>query len=604
MSKCQRTAVSVAPRRRPPAGRLFVAVSLFAALFAAPARANSDLPGEELTDERIFNSRLRHGDALTAAVDTLFRSAARIEHAWLEDAMKTWHAPPLSVQQAADETILPFGKGAVFIPRLTEVNSEPDVEIYDMSNNLAASGETGRSFVLSPGEYRVMLGSGTLRQRIAKPVRIEEGRSLPLIPNWSGLVIDIVDEQGIAIRGEYELVRIDEFDPYGRGYGASIELGETVRAWILKPGTYKILGVGEGYTTLTNFVTVRLLPGELTDFLLIQDPDNNFRIRGGGTVHLTPTTRLTSSWRFGANVGANVQLNVESDHQTDIGSNTFTMGFLLDSWLLYRKRPIEWSTRLRLDQSINITDNSLNNMINSPDRVLMSSIFIWRVLSWFGPYARAEFNTRLFDNRLKLGSHEYHFSFVDSHYYFNIGAGIDTSEVLTIEPGLSPLVFELGAGVNADLTTRRYFEARARVGFGSAYSRYADRYRVIDERRVRYNDIDSLEHKLLVANGIVLYPEQHIDIFEVGPQIALGAMVRIGAFASGEGEVKLFVPVVPELRITKPDVEFNATFSWRLSRILNLDYTYRQSLKQPAELDVPLHTSSHGIWLRLHYSSR
>jgi hypothetical protein len=579
-------------------------------LLAAAVLASSDLPGQELTDERIFSSRLRRGDAGAAALETEVRDAFRVGQSWLDDAMKTWNAPPLSVQQAADEVNIPFGKGGIFIPKLTETNSEPDVEILDMDDNLVGSGETGRAFALEPGEYRVMLGSGTARQRIVKRIRIEEGRTHPLIPDWCGLVIDVIDEQGIAIKGEYELVRIDEFDPYGRGYGASIELGETVRAWVLKPGIYKILGVGEGYNTMTNFVTVRLLPGELTNFLLIQDPENNYRIRGGGTVHLTPTMSLTSNWRVGANVGANLQLNAEVDHQveTDIGSsNSFTLGFLLDTWVLYRKRPVEWSTRLRLDQNINITDNNVENMINNPDRLLISSIFIWRILNWFGPYARAESSTRLFENRIRRGKNEIGFGFVDANYFYDDVAGIDTVQTFAIEPGFSPIIFELGAGLNADLTTRRYFESRARLGFGTAYSRYDDRYRVIEENRVRYTAADSLllaVQMLDVSNSIMLYPESRVNIFEIGPQMSLGMMVRIGAFASAEGEVKLFAPILPEQRITRPDYEINGTLSWRLSRILNLDYTYRQSLKRPAELDVPVHTSSHGIWLRLHYSSR
>jgi hypothetical protein len=356
---------------------------------------------------------------------------------------------------------------------------------------------------------------------------------------------------------------------------------------------------------------VRLLPGELTNFLLIQDPENNFRIRGGGTVHLTPTTELTSNWRVGANVGANVQINAETDHTAEIGSNSFTMGFMLDSWMLYRRRPIEWSTRLRLDQSININDNNIENMVNNPDRVLMSSIFIWRIFNWFGPYARAEFNTRLFDNKVRR-SNESGFGFLHHNtYIFNDTAGmnrngIDTSEVFSIEPGLSPIVLEIGAGVNADLTTRRYFEARARMGIGSAYSRYADRYRVVDERRVVYDTLnlpDSViqDQRILVSNSIMLYPESRINILEIGPQMAFSAMVRIGTVASAEGEVKIFTPVE---RLSKPDFEFNGTLSWRLSRILNLDYTYRQSLKQPDELEDPVHLSSHAIWLRLHYSSR
>ncbi|MCL2183907.1 MAG: DUF3078 domain-containing protein [Chitinispirillia bacterium] len=577
-------------------------LSIIACLLLAAAVYASGLPGQELTDERIHNSRLRRGDASAAAVDTVVRSAARTELSWIEATMNTWNAPSLAAQQSADETNIPFGKGGVFIPTMTEINSEPDIEVFDKNGNLVASGETGRSFALEPGEYLVTLGSGTAEQRIHKPVRVEEGRTLPLIPDWSGLLIDVVDEQGIALKGEYELVRIDEFDPYGRGYGASIELGETVRAWILKPGIYKILGAGEGYQTMTNFVTVRLMPGELTSFLLIQDPENNYRIRGGGTVHLTPSTKLTSNWLAGANVGANVQLNAETDHQANAGSsNSFTMGFMLDAWVLYRKKPVEWSTRLRLDQSLNITDNSIENMINNPDRVQMSSIFIWRILNWVGPYARGEFNTRLFQNRIRRSKNETGFVFVDENYFYT---GTDTVQVFTIEPGLSPTIFELGAGINADLTTRRYFEARVRAGFGTAYSRYDDRYRVIEENKVTYNSPDSLEQKLSAVNSIILYPEDRVNILELGPQMSLGATVRIGAVASAEGEIKLFAPVLPEQRITKPDIEVNGTFSWRLSRILNLDYTYRQNLKRPAELDVPVHTSTHGIWLRLHYSSR
>jgi hypothetical protein len=581
---------------------IFLPFLLCAFAAAAPP---PELPGEELTDRQVFQQKRNIGDAGAAAMGDAIARSARAERSWLEGAMETWNAPPLYMQQATDEVIIPYGKGGVFVPTYTEVNAEPEVEVFDLNDNLVATDQPGRTIMLEPGEYVVTLGSGSRQQRIVKNIRVDEGAAQPLIPDWSGLLIDVVDEQGIALKGEYELVRIDEFDPYGRGYGASIELGETVKAWILKPGVYKILGVGEGYNTLTNFVTVRLLPGELTTFLLIQDP-SDFRIRGGGTLHLTPTARLTSNWLFGLNVGVNTQFNSEIDHQTDLRANTFTLGGLLDAWLLYRRKPVEWSTRLRLDESINLTDDRLKDMVNNPDRLLVSSIFIWRLLTWFGPYARVESNTRIFANKLRR-SGESGFCFTDADYVFDGGKALDTSLVYNVEPAFSPFILELGAGVNFDLTTRRYFEARARLGFGSAYSRYNNRYRVIDGDKVKYaplNDSLLAEYKLIVANGIALYPEERVNILEVGPQVSLGATVRIGALGSAEGEVKLFAPVLPEQRLTTPDVEFSGTLSWRLHRSLNLDYTYRQSLKRPAELDEPVHTSSHGIWLRLHYSSR
>jgi hypothetical protein len=515
--------------------------------------------------------------------------------------MSTWNAPPLEAQQAADETIIPFGKGGVFVPRYTETNSEPDIEIFNIRGKRVGAMKTGGTFALEPGEYDIHLGSGSQQQRIVRRVLVVEGVVTAVSPNWSGLVIEVVDESGVALKGEYELARIDEFDPYGRGYGASIELGETVKAWILKPGIYKILGAGAGYSTLTNFVTVRLMPGELTSFLLIQDPDN-FHIKGGGTVYLTPATKLASNWHIGANIGANLLFNSELDHEADIGTNSLTVGLLFDMWLLYRKKPMDWSTRLRLDESFNIADNDPEHMISSPDRLVLSSIYIWRVLSWFGPYARAEFNTKFFDTKIRRNK-ETHFSFVDRDYAFDEARGTDTSQTFKTEPAFSPLIFELGAGVNADLTSWRYFEAKARLGMGSSYSRYDDRYRVIEADKIKYMTEDSVAQKALVANSIVLFPEDKVNIFEVGPQTSFSAVVRVGAFASVEAEIKLFAPVIPEPRFDKPDVDFNGTLSWRLSSLLNLDYTYRQNLRQPPELSVPVHTSSHGIWLRLHFSS-
>jgi hypothetical protein len=583
-----------------PPAILFVAVFL-SPLFSAPP---SDLPGEELTERQINEARRRRGGNQAARTldTTAVASVVSTERLWFDKAMDTWNAPRLSVQQSADEVIIPFGKGGIFIPKFTEMNIEPDVEVFDMSDNRIVSSETGRTILLEPGEYRVMVGSGSMRQRIVKNVNVVEGQTRPIIPDWSVLVIDVVDEHGMTLKGEYELVRIDEFDPYGRGYGASIELGETVRAWVLRPGLYKILGVGEGYNTLTNFVTVRLMPGEFTSFLLIQEPQK-FSIRGGGTIHLTPSTKLASNWSVGLNFGANIQLNTETDHQTDIETSTFTTGLLLDAWLLYRKKPMEWSTKLRFEEGINIIDNSFDDMINTPDRMILSSIYIWRLLNWLGPYGSAEFNTKFFETRVRRSTENW-FCFVDSSYVFNEAAGFDSSQTLVIEPALSPLIFEVGVGVSADFTSWRYFELRSRLGFGSSYSKYGDRHRIIENDKVEYTSPDSLAHKASVARSIVLFPEDKIDIFEVGPQAAISAMVRLGGVASAEGELKLFAPVLPEARLTRPDFEFNGTLSWRLSRILNLDYTYRQMLKQPTELNVPVHTSSHGIWLRLHYSSR
>ncbi|KMQ51848.1 hypothetical protein CHISP_1344 [Chitinispirillum alkaliphilum] len=571
-------------------------LSLFA--FNLNAAMPPDLPGEELTEDRLNQVRQRE-----QRVQSPQKEQQQDEKSWLSKIEETWDAPPMAEQQAADQRVIPFGKGAVFIPRFSDTYFEPDIEIIDSEGNYISSGETGRTYTLEPGNYFVLIGSGSHRQRIVRMVQIEEGRTFPLIPDWAGLMIEIVDENGLPFRGEYELARIDEFDPYGRGYGASPEMGENVRTWILRPGIYKIMGVGEGYTTLQNFVTVRLVPGEFTRFLLIQDSQSR-RIKGGGTVHITPSTSITPNWRYGANIGGNAQFNADIDHEKEIdpSSNSLILSLLLDTWINFRRKPFEWNNRLRIEEGFNISGWDLPNMVSTPDKLNMSSMFIWRFLPWLGPYSRLELTTSLFPSKLKL-SDENWFGFVDENYFFDSRAGFDSSKTFEVEPAFSPTIVDFGTGVNLDLTTTRFFESKMRVGAGSSYSVYQNRFRRVESGRVRFKPEDT-GYMDMVENSVILFPEERVSIFEFGPQGSISGMLRLGRFATAEAELKVFAPVAPVQRFTSPDLDFNSIISWRLTQSLTLDYTYRRFLKQPADLDIPERKSSHGIWLRLHYSSR
>jgi hypothetical protein len=91
---------------------------------------------------------------------------------------------------------------------------------------------------------------------------------------------------------------------------------------------------------------------------------------------------------------------------------------------------------------------------------------------------------------------------------------------------------------------------------------------------------------------------------EFGPQAALSTSLHIGRFAIASAELKIFTPVVPEMRITRPDFDLQTTLSWRLSRYVTLDYDYRYILVQPDNIDARVNTSTHRIWLRFSYSSR
>ncbi|HEX3019396.1 MAG TPA: hypothetical protein VHP36_03800 [Chitinispirillaceae bacterium] len=569
---------------------LLVANTLFAEL-------PSNLPGEEITHEYLKYSIKKDS--------TLFKSAplsVRDSSAWFESVQKTWDAPSLAEQMASDKVTVPLGKGGIFIPRFTIRGTEPDIEIVDAEGQVYASGEPGETQAVEPGIYFAILGSGTQRQKIVNKIKIEESKTVPLVPNWSGLVIETIDTNSTPFRGEYELVNITDFDPYGRGFGADPDRGDMVNTWILKPGTYKILGRGESFNTLVNFITVRLLPGELTKVLLIQNPEN-MKIISGGTVDITPGKAITSNWKYGANIGMTLQFNGETNrlekHKNSISSFLSTR---TNFWLRYNKTPYEWESSARLDEGFNLSDLDLSHLTTGPDELRIHSIFIWRFIPWFGPYCRAELRTNLLPHRISLDKSLYgQFCMVDDK---NAISTFDSlNQVKKLSAPFSPLTLDFGGGANFDAFDTRFFELKIQIGVGSSFNRFPDRYISISSNDIDTNSINP-QNSSLINNSIILRKEKKTRIFEFGPQSSLIGNVQLGRIGTAGAELKIFAPIVPEMRFKSPDFDFSATLSWRLARAVTLDYEYDWLLKQPENLDARLDKSTHNIWLRFSFSSR
>ncbi|MBD3315272.1 MAG: hypothetical protein GF344_05760, partial [Chitinivibrionales bacterium] len=333
-----------------PASYPVIVVLCFAVVLSA--RPPDPLPGKEITDEQYLDFVFPR-DSIVAAMPPSSPSSPT----WLDRAAETWPAPPLPQQLAADEHTIRMGMGAVFVPRMSAARLEPDVEILDKQGRIAARGRTGRKYSLLPGQYYVMQGSGPHNLRIVKPVTVTEGAVKPIVPDWCGLSIDVLDPNSVPFRGEYEIARMDDLEPFGRGYGRNEELGEKVKTWILPAGTYKIFGVGQSYNTMTNFVTVRLVPGEFVRFVLVQNPDD-LKILGGGAVTSEVTTAISPSWRYGVDLGGTVDFNATTDHMSSANSRTSSQtafSLLSNTRFNYDKAPFEWKTRFRLNLGMTLT---------------------------------------------------------------------------------------------------------------------------------------------------------------------------------------------------------------------------------------------------------
>jgi hypothetical protein len=578
-------------------------ISLYFCAINIIAELPADLPGDEVTQD--YMRWVLPKDTVLTSTD----NKNPISTPWYDKAAKTWDSPLLAEQMASDRAHIPLGKGGIFIPRFSDLYRTPDIDILNPKGEVVQTGPIGKTFSVEPGTYFVVLGSGSHRQRLVRQVVVEEGKATPVIPDWCGLTIETLDSNSVPFRGEYEIVRIDEFEPYGRGFGADPAIGEALTTWLLKPGTYKIFGRGQSFNTMKNFVTIRLLPGEYTKFLLIQRPDD-YTILGGGTLDMSPGTKLKSHWRYGANVGGTFFFSGQVDNnKTKYNTMNLNLDLRSNFWLTYNNAPYEWISDLLLDEGINVSDldffSKLNfkELINATDELRMTSLFIWRFLPWFGPYGRAEFSTNLFPRRLKREESKY------KEFYLMDGDSVnatdiwDSSSTFKLNNSFSPLMLEIGGGTNFDVVRMRTFEVKVRLGVASTMGNFPEKYENVSLSEIKYPNSDSLLVNHL-SSSIILKNKEKTTNVEFGPQTALSTSLHIGRFAVASAELKMFIPVVPDMRLKRPDFDLNTTLSWRLSRYITLDYDYRYILIQPENVDARVNTSSHRVWLRFSYSSR
>ena len=105
----------------------------------------------------------------------------------------TWIAPPARGQLERDPTMIPKGKGFIFVPTMTSAFNEPSFRIFQ-GNKAIAEASPGTGMLLSPGYYEVLIGTGTDAQMMSRTVPVEEGMTTMIKPFWSGLVINVIDD--------------------------------------------------------------------------------------------------------------------------------------------------------------------------------------------------------------------------------------------------------------------------------------------------------------------------------------------------------------------------------------------------------------------------
>jgi|GEM_PF-425189 len=369
-----------------------------------------------------------------------------------------WPAGTIGSQLDQDTTLVPFGKGALFVPALTNPLDEPPVTVLQDGQRLA-EGTTGHRIILSPGTYEVRVGSGAVQQRLRYQATIKEAHTTLIPVSWAGLSVHVVDEGYASLRTSYELIRVEDREYMGIGFGTDEQAGEPISTWVLRPGLYKIVRLGENYRARRDFATVRLVGGSHAHFLLVLNAETG-EFAGGGEV---PADELFQAGEgfFGSLVlGGDVAFNSRQGTATAGLADGLYFSFraFLDSRLTL---PIfDNPLLLRLQVEEGQSKGPGVPWQKSNDRIAFDALYIYRLKPQLGPYGRFSLNTSLLPGKLQVEEGD---SIVVERQEL-----VDLSE-FQFSPFLGVTTIREGAGMNWRVFKSLFAETNVRAGVGARH---------------------------------------------------------------------------------------------------------------------------------------
>jgi len=471
---------------------------------------------------------------------------------------ETWDAQPARVQLDRDPTIVPVGKGAIFVPSMTNPIAEPLYSIYQ-HGRLVTSAKTGNCVLAEPGAYEIKIGSGTIAQTMTRTVEVDEGHVTLLEPDWCGLVIDVIDETRTSVKESYELFYQSNLENYGIGYGVDEELGEELRTWLLKPGLYKIVKTGQSFYTTVNFATVRLLPGELLKYALVVDSETGNFI-GFGILDETSQETKIKNWKLRSEINGSLLFNLQN---TATEKDQYTLQFLTEwyNYVRYITLTHNFFSRFIIEEGLSRQRGETFRKYG--DKVELKSSYAYRFFQRVGPYVRFAFDSKLFSSK--------HYFDKRQDYVNAQGDTVRDASDVRLSPSFFPLHLKEGIGASLAIRKSLRLNASLRAGYGARQTFVRESY-------------------LLSGNTLTPMKESHLTGMEM--------------LLTGDARVTARIAINSEFDMLMPSNDPKAwVYDWEnrvrmfLTRWVSLDYT----LDLFREEGVDELQSEHRILLRFSY---
>ncbi len=481
-----------------------------------------------------------------------------------------WTQPPADVQVEQDEVDIPLGKGAIFVPAMTDPLNEPQPLLVNEATDEVLSIPTGERVLADPGNYVVIVTSGGPGQGVGQAVTVIEGETSVVPVKWGALRIEVVDDRRVPHRGGYEIIRSYTREPFGAGFGADTLQGEQLRTWLLPPGVYRIVRQGSNYRALRDFATVYVPPGGFVRYRLVLDRDTG-EFQGSGV--LLPdefgspkdsTRRLFSSLVIGA-VGSLAQ---QSNFIGVTSQLTLAGSIFIDGQFAYNADRHSATLLAQIEEGgswLRPDEDADPLVVKTRDRIRLDALYTFFLKPRYGPYARAAAETQAFQTN-QLVDERTRFQRVDES-----GAPIGEGEIVDpdaernasnqffVADPWSPSIIRQGAGLNARLLNTRRLTLNWRVGLGLRQNRF-------NGARVFLSTVEEADD----TGTIPVTRYREVESFnQEGLESTVVATARLAGWAVYATDLEIFADFGD---ITRPSIEWRNTLNLRLTRNLSVIY--------------------------------
>ncbi len=407
----------------------------------------------------------------------------------IENNFQTWVAPSPEVQMAREGKDDQLGLARIFVPVMTHYETEPLFHVYKNGKPFRLKNPIGKSLFVEPGQYTIYIGNCSIENcKIKKTVSLKNGETKIIYPDWSGLIVRIIEPTRKYLVQSYEIFNMKNKESMGISISKDeTEPGEKQETWLLPPGRYKITKAGYPFNTAINFSTVDLLPGQLYQWTIVMDEYSSHFVGAGFLEEMRHKTLNKTHLTIFSSLGGSFNVFHSNRQQKENFNTTLNAAIDFDNRLQFDNGThfilMEPSYNLILSQ-----EKGREMQIYS-DKFIADNIYIYYLNRMFGFYGRADMQSKFFPDTIYFSSDKDTLQTVDTNGNTTHHTNVSDFQ---LSPAFYPLFLKEGTGINFTPFRTSDLRFSLRTGIGFRQSIYKNSYESSTNSDSVYKELDSL----------------------------------------------------------------------------------------------------------------